>query len=329
MSETSSPTEPAAQDELSASVQVLPLAEGMYFVSVRSASAIPGANVGDLALPAVYVGPAPGRTQGDVGVMAGPFTSGNWLHASGDSLVVKVPTGSANLVLISVRAAGGEPLAIDVERLENRGGEEENRQVVLQGGASEHLVEPSNKAAIGLHFRAAAHIRNRGDVTFADSNWIGRLGRGLWIESFSVTPLEEITAAQIEYKAVTASGIESPWITNGASCGTRGLGLPLVGFACRLRPDAAIHFQCEYSGYFQSGAIIGPLINGEPCRSTTANDPLEGIRIQITARETAESRRDSASPTIPRKSATRSREQSGSKTAKGKPNKAPKTRRGK
>jgi hypothetical protein len=68
-------------------------------------------------------------------------------------------------------------------------------------------------------------------------------------------------------------------------CGTKGMSVPLVGFALRLKPSAATSaYDCEYSGYYRSGVTVGPLRNGAPCRSTVANDPLEGIQIRIVKR---------------------------------------------
>jgi hypothetical protein len=66
------------------------------------------------------------------------------------------------------------------------------------------------------------------------------------------------------------------------------MSVPLVGFAVRLRPspETAL-YECEYSGYFQSGTIVGPLRNGAPCRSTVANDPLEGVQIRFVKRAPA------------------------------------------
>jgi len=58
--------------------------------------------------------------------------------------------------------------------------------------------------------------------------------------------------------------------------------VPLLGFAVRMKagPQAAKH-QVEYTGYFASGAVVGPLKNGVPCRSTVASDPLEGLLVRI------------------------------------------------
>jgi hypothetical protein len=122
-------------------------------------------------------------------------------------------------------------------------------------------------------------------MTFTDAAWAGRIARGLWIESFALLPRTQFGAGDIEYKGLTASGFETPWIADEKMCGTRGMAVPLVGFAVRLKPSPeTAAFDCEYSGYFQSGATVGPLRNGAPCRSTVANDPLEGLQVKLTPR---------------------------------------------
>jgi hypothetical protein len=60
---------------------------------------------------------------------------------------------------------------------------------------------------------------------------------------------------------------------------------PLLGFAIRLKPSpAAAAYDCEYSGYFASGLVVGPVRNGVPCRSSVASDPLEGIQVRLVKR---------------------------------------------
>jgi hypothetical protein len=142
-----------------------------------------------------------------------------------------------------------------------------------------------------------AHISNRGDVVFVETDWAGRLGRGLSIEAFSVVPLERISAADIEYKGLTGAGFESPWLSNGEACGTRGMGIPLVGFAVRLRPHAAaMGYRCLYRGSFRSGAISAAANDGELCRSETAGDPLEGIELRIVPAPVAATDRSASEP---------------------------------
>ena len=95
-------------------------------------------------------------------------------------------------------------------------------------------------------------------MTFTDGAWAGRVAPGLWIESFSIRPLERFTANDIEYKGLTGSGYETAWLSDDEMCGTKGLSVPLVGFAIRLKPSAlAAAYDCEYSGYFKSGVTVG------------------------------------------------------------------------
>jgi hypothetical protein len=138
-----------------------------------------------------------------------------------------------------------------------------------------------------LRTQINAHIRMKGDVSFADVFWAGALGENLPMEAFAVTPLEGIAPDQIEYKGLTATGVETPWVSGGALCGTRGMDTPLIGFAVRLKAGADDQFDCEYRGAFRSGKIIGPLINGAPCRADAADDFLEGIQLSIVRRRRA------------------------------------------
>jgi hypothetical protein len=202
------------------------------------------------------------------------------------------------LILTSLRAPGGEILSIKVERLDARADAVASAapaaapvpskvpDLPAHPGAGE-AAGTTAAGALGLPIQIGAHIRARGDMNFADAPWAGRVAPGLWIESFSLRPLERFGAQDIEYKGLTGSGFETPWLSDGNMCGTKGMAVALVGFAVRLKPspDAAA-YDCEYSGYFQSGLTVGPLRNGAPCRSTVANDPLEGIQVRIVKRST-------------------------------------------
>jgi hypothetical protein len=164
---------------------------------------------------------------------------------------------------------------------------------------------PVTEAAVGLPLEIAAHVRNRGDMTFTRSAWAGRIDKGLWIESFSIHPLETIAASEIEYKSLTSSGFETPWISDAKLCGTQGMGVPLIGFAVRLKPGArASSYDVEYTGAFASGALVGPLRNGVPCRSTVANDPLEGLQIRVIRRGAGAKAKAVAPPSPVRAAAT-------------------------
>lgn len=303
MSKNLSERDSSINDALSASVQVLPLPSGLYLFSVKAAGASADRSTGALRLPAMHVGLGPGVKSEQVEFLAGPSTQGGWLFAQEDVLVTKVSGTGATLVLTSVRAPGGEILSIKVERLESRN----ETPTPIKGPAVDLPALPlvaknghdakaltgkksDDPAAItdavpALPLIIGAHIRARGDMSFSSVPWAGRVAPGLWIESFSIKPLETFEAADVEYKGLTGSGFETPWLTDDKMCGTKGMAVPLVGFAVRLKSNPkTAPYDCEYSGYFKSGATVGPLKNGAPCRSTVANDPLEGIQVRIVKR---------------------------------------------
>ena len=294
----------AADEALSASVQVLPLPAGLYLFSVTAASRTPSNAMVQLSLPAVNVALGPGVKSDDVEFVAGPSTHGAWLFAQGDLLIAKVKGAGATLVLTSVRGPGGEVLSIKVERLDTRADVIAEARAVngdrADGARSASYDAPRKVARIAdaanavvgavsadspVPIQVGAHIRTRGDMIFSDDSWAGRVAPGLWIEAFCMRPLERFSVHDIEYKGLTGSGFETPWLSDEKMCGTRGMSVPLIGFAVRLKPSpATASYDCEYSGYFQSGSTVGPQRNGAPCRSGVANDALEGIQVRIVKR---------------------------------------------
>jgi GT2 family glycosyltransferase len=279
-----------SQDTLSASIQVLPLPPGLYLFSVQAGAPKASASSGPLALPAVHVALGPGVSTDQVEFVQGSGNQGTWLFAKGDLLVAKVKGQGAMLLLNSLRAPGGDTLSIRVERLEARAAGAGAEAVLASPDASNALAPAPVASVIDsnqVSMRTVAHIRSRGDVAFTDAAWVGRVAPGLWVESFSIRPLTQVEPQDLEYKGLTGSGFETPWVSNEQSCGTKGMAVPLVGFAVRLKSSISADYECEYNGYFASGSIVGPLRNGAPCRSTVANDPLEGLQIRIVRRADA------------------------------------------
>ena len=301
-----SPRDESSKDEgLSASVQVLPLPAGLYLFSVKAATGAVERGSGKLNLPAMHVGLGPGTRAEHVEFLSGPSTEGAWLFAPGDVLVAKVSGPGATLILTSVRSSTGDVLSIAVERLESRSlpaattatstesavPTPVEAPAVAEAPAPASLEPPPARLAgatpdsLSIPLQVKTHIRSRGDMTFTDAPWAGRVAPGLWIESFSIQPLKQLGAQDVEYKGLTGTGFETPWLSEDQNCGTKGISVPLVGFAMRLKPGpATAAYECEYSGYYRSGVTVGPLRNGAPCRSMVANDPLEGIQVRIVKR---------------------------------------------
>lgn len=254
--------------QLQAATQAVPFPGGTYRFSVRTASPVIEGTAA-VPFPALLVAAGPGTPPGAVEFVGNPSAVSAWLYNIGDVVMAKIGAKGATLILSSLRTpADTQPFDIKVE------------QVNAPAAAPKLSTssEPSLKLRVGLH------LRGQGDVQFTDSEWAGRAGSGAWIEAMSIVPLEGLSAADIECKGLAANGFETPWLSDGAVCGTKGVGMPLIGFAVRLKPQAAAEYDCEYSAYFRSGVTVGPLRNGVPCRSKTAGDPLEAVQIRLVKR---------------------------------------------
>ena len=307
MKDRITPHHVAAQEPLTASVQPLTLPKGLYTFSVRSADPERVAELGGLMLPALHVGIGPSVPADGIEFLSGRDDGGHWLYAAGDMLVAKVVDRPVTLLLTSVRASGTQPLDVEIDRLDARSAPHVAGAAVVQDEPEPQSERPDESEAT-VRLQIAAHISNRGDIVFVDTDWVGRLGDGMSIEAFSVIPLDRLAASDIEYKGLTGAGFESPWLSNGEPCGTRGMGIPLVGFAVRPKLDAAAFgYDCIYRGYFRSGAISGPVSNGELCRSETADDPLEGIGLRILPARIATVDSAEGEPAGPRRAGSGSR----------------------
>lgn len=239
-----------------------------------------------LPLPAIHVCEA--EADGGFEITDEAGRAGAWLGGGSTTLFIKSrQRGEALVTAFLAREPEAPPVEVDIRRLD----------LAEDGGIGASEADAPLPPLMTLRLGAAdaggavrldvvAHIRGRGDVRFVGTDVIGRLGLGLWIEAFTIGSPDPAAAAAIEYKGLSASGSETPWLDAGATCGETGAGLPLLGFAIRQKAGAAgsARFDCDYTGYFQSGAVVGPLRNGAPCLSPRDNDPLEGMALSITPR---------------------------------------------
>lgn len=309
------PFSEAPQSALAATAKAITLNQGLYLFYVQSAAPVRATAASEnVTLPAVQVGLAPGVVAEHVDFISGPHTKGTWLCEPGNMIVAKISGGPATLIVTSISHAGGQPLAIEVERLDGRSMADDPdtkttnasthsplRSLPLPGNGQRVAIatplQPESRPT-DIRCEILVHVKNQGDLSFVDSLWAGCVGEHLWIENFSIKPLDGIAAADIEYKGLTISGFETPWTIGGQACGTRQMATPLIAFALRMRSKdgSAVPYDCEYSGCFQSGTVVGPVTNGTPCRSSVPNDPLEGIQVRFLARKLPVTRSLGAAP---------------------------------
>jgi GT2 family glycosyltransferase/glycosyltransferase involved in cell wall biosynthesis len=260
--------DPSAQ--LSATVQLLTLPEGLYAFTVQGSGATDAAMA--LRLPALQVGLAPRRSAGTVEFLCGPKTMDHWLTAGGDVVTVRIAGGEASLLLTSVRSATSGVLAIDVRRLDAA-------PVAVPAAAPAPAPLP-DLPSTEPRLITLVHVPYLGDLTFVEG-WAGKPSENLWIEAFSVTVERPDGDPVLEYCAVSEDGTVSEWLAEGDLCGTRGRGVPLVAFALRVRAEAHGEYLCRYRGRFLSGAVIGPFDDGRFCRSEAPGDPLVALELTL------------------------------------------------
>jgi GT2 family glycosyltransferase len=280
--------EPSSQ-ALSAEAHPITLEPGLYLFRIRSGAPTAPPGTAGIALPAVNLTVVPNGSTGNVEFMSAPGGKGSWLCRPSDMIVARVAEQAATLLLTSLRVPGGPLLSIEVERLGKHEIPAAPRAAAASAGNTNRSPQTSElPSPPGLRAELSVHIQRRGDRLFTTPEWAGCRGERIWIESFWINPLDSIGAEQIEYKGLVATGYETPWLSKGAPCGTRGKSMPLLGFAVRLKaPSGSQLYDCEYSGAFVSGAVVGPCRNGAPCVSTQADDPLEAIQLRIVERRDA------------------------------------------
>jgi hypothetical protein len=189
MKETTVPEVGVPQEQLTASVQALTLPKGLYTFSVRSADPERVAELGGLMLPALHVGLGPSVPADGIEFLSGREDGATWLYAAGDMLVAKVIDRPVTLFLTSVRAAGAQPLDVEIDRLDARSERRAAGEAVAEGEPVPQAA-PADQAEEGVRLQISAHISNRG-------------------------PLDRLGASDIEYKGLTGAGFESPWLSNG------------------------------------------------------------------------------------------------------------------
>jgi len=210
------------------------LPAGLYLFSVKSTAAAPAATRGPLTLPGCTLDSGPAYVRKQVEFIAGPSTHGSWLFTAGDLPGHQISGAGATMVLTSIRAPGSEccrsawsgwtfaPMRKAPRRHPTKRSPPSPRAApgIRSGGECQAPAHGRRSQAAAGRGDWRSHPHSR-DMKFSNAAWAGRVGPGLWIESFCVKPLELLGANDIEYKGLTGTGFETPWLSEGKMCGTR------------------------------------------------------------------------------------------------------------
>ncbi|MBV9829841.1 MAG: hypothetical protein JO001_29830 [Alphaproteobacteria bacterium] len=257
-------------------VKLLPIDEGLYALRLGE---LPGgsAEIGGMAVPAAHVS-APFAGDGNgVEIVASFPEQGPWIRKPGGTLVVRAARAGGYVLITAYGAAPAQhDIAYDLRRLDGPAAANLQTAIPTGAGPSDEVREVPTEILL--------HIERAGDRLFPGRGWVGALGRRMRIEAYSIRPTAQLAPGDIEMKAFLPNGGETPWIPGGILCGTRGRGLPLIGFAVRMTAQKSDQFEVSYQGSFFASGISETQRNGAPCRARIADDPLEAVNVRITER---------------------------------------------
>ncbi len=277
------PAQPEPPAVAVTTTRLLRVDAGLYALRIGELAGTPG-EIAGMTVPVAHVS-APFAEDGNgVEIVASFPRRGPWLGRAGGTMIVRSPPSGGYLIATAYGAPGQQPseLSLDLRRLDGPPGD------TVQAPAAS-AVSHSGEAAASTGTRDVAteillHIERAGDRLFPGRGWVGALGRRMRIEAFSIRPLEHLAPADLEMKGFLPNGGETPWVAGGALCGTRGRGLPLIGYAVRVVPQRADRFEVVYQGSFFGSGISEFHRDGSPCRAANVDDPLEAINIRLVER---------------------------------------------
>ena len=275
-------------------VRMLRVDEGLYALRIGEIAGGAG-DVAGITVPAAHVS-APFAEDGNgVEIIASFPRRGPWFGREGGTAILRSPA-AGGYVIVTVYGAPGQQiaeLALDLRRLDGAAsGLEEAGMPPARPIAGQAPDTATGSREIPTEI--LLHLERAGDRLFPGRGWVGALGRRMRIEAFSIRPLEGLAPTDIEMKGFLPNGGETPWIPGGVLCGTRGRGLPLMGFAVRVVPQQADRFEVHYQGSFFVGGISELHRNGDTCRAAAVDDPLEAINVRLIDRGAEPARTDTA-----------------------------------
>lgn len=247
--------------EVPLSAHSITLEHGTYCVFVTAVSA----GVAPADLPALQISTAPGSNSVALGTLPGD----GWLRRVGDAVLIRVVNQRSRLLLTSYDEAkieGAKPPQIQVQRLDD--------------GRPEAFAPAPVPALEGND--VLAHIRRHGDRPGPFGHWLGQLGDDSWVEGFEITPPAGLAAEELEYQVVLGRGWLSPWVPAGDFCGSRGMGLPILGFRARLLGEAAGQWRLRYAARCVDGQELPEVGAGEHCEAAELV-PLAALKISLEA----------------------------------------------
>ncbi len=247
----------------------------------------------------------------DPNVTVVSFRQDGWLSGAGDSALIRVLNGPAQILITIYQPTGVADSApkLRVLRLSDTSPAAEAAEAAAVAPARPVMIltEPHD---------IIAHVQRTGDVGRAFGEWVGTPGSQLAIEGFSLTAPKDLEPGDLTYQAVLGRGWLSPWAESGQFCGSRGMALPILGLKVKLSDAAAKLYDLRYSASFVDGTKLADLGSEDSCE-TPSLAPLESMRIELTAKAAGTAKAPAAKAAAPAKGKAAPPEKPAAKASKG------------
>ncbi len=212
------------------------------------------------------------------GISLVPVTDdiGRGLRAPGDYMLVHAKRSGAIDLTVSANRPNGS-LEAEV-RLERIAAVEETRK------------KPAPKAPVRIAARDAepeieilAHVSHRGDVLFAQGEWICGPDSPMPIEGIEIRWPNKPAGVSLGYEV--AAGVRkrerSRELQAGQFAGSRGEATPLVGIKLRLTGPNAAHYELAADALFLGSQVDSRSGQEIFFSGSTGREPLVGLRLSI------------------------------------------------
>lgn len=262
---------------VAAAASVVELTAGLHIVEIAGPS-VPFDAAENVPLPLIRVAEWPTANEERLLIVSDSGTGEFWLEHAG-SVIVRAPPRGGRLIVTVLGPADWvpEPAHLTV------------RHVVEHHGDGRSDPPPAARLAhdpreANVPIAILVHMERVGDRVVSGEGWVGTRGQNRRIEGISIKSLGNLRPEDIRYMALYPGGEQTPWVSGAEFCGTRGRGVPLVGFAVALAQRVQDRYDVIYQGAFFGSGVTRPASNGQLCRPPLANDPLEAINVRIVER---------------------------------------------
>jgi hypothetical protein len=271
---------------LESSAQLLTFSPGLYavdFLAPQSARTDSG-----LRLPCARIEPLPPAPGQDGRCYVSVMADGGWISQSDQPVFIRAVGNAPGAILTIYKPAGPMPAPeFRIRRLTPDA-------AAMAVSAPRAVPSAAADGEASLPLMQLVHIQKVGDVQAPAPEWAGNPGSARQVEGFAITSGGDLTSDDFEYQAILGEDWNTPWAKGGAFCGSRGMGLPLLGFRARLIGAAAEAYECRYWASFANKGVIGPVQNGAACEADRAF--MEALRVVVRPREHALPKADAMAP---------------------------------